>query len=112
MTTFTWTASYVEYDVTDLDPDQYSNSQVKVTNLFWQIMASDGEFYVPTSGSVSVEDQNRVYTLSAIKNVPNHVMVGWVQEALGPQGVADAEAQADAKLTEKKQPSQGGFTPE
>jgi hypothetical protein len=102
--TSVWSVSQTDYDI---DPD--SNGQVKVTNLHWRTMLEDG-LYTATSYGSTPDDQNRVYTLAALQNVPESVVVGWVQAALGAEEVQRIEAALLASIAEQKNPTSGGIT--
>lgn len=86
------------------------NNKVKVSNLHWTATLVDGEFSASRYGSVG-DDQNRVYTKAALKNVPDHVMVKWVQQALGQDEVDRIEAALLADIAEQRNPTHGSFVP-
>ena len=100
-----WKTSYCTYDVK-------TQSQVKATVLNYNVSKTDGEFYAGINGTVDVSEQNRVYTLAALKNVPNHVMTKWVTDALGAEQVQSLEDNIDARIAEQKTPTSGGFVPD
>ncbi len=114
MTEYEWKTGYCEYQFED-PSDQ--NGNVKVTILHWRCTVSDPDMSgipgVTSIGTVSAEDQNRVYTLSALQNVPESVMTGWVKQALdnSDQTVQDIEDQLLAQWNDAIQPSGGGITP-
>lgn len=91
----------------------YSNepsNKVKVTELHWTATLVDGEFTASRYGSAG-DQSNRVYTKAALSNVPEHVMVGWVQQALGPDEVDAIEAGLLADIEEQRNPTQGSIVP-
>jgi len=100
-----WKTGYCEYDVVE------NTNNVKVSALHWACSKQDAEFSGSSYGSVSAADQNRVYTLAALSNVPEHVMTGWVQQALGEEEVQRIEDAIDAQIVEAKTPTSGGLTP-
>jgi len=100
-----WKVGYCEYNNVE---DQ--QGQVKVTNLHYTVDQTDGEFTAHRYGSTS-DDQNRVYTLAALQNVPEQVMVGWVQQDLGSETVAEIEQSLADEIYLQENPTGGGFTP-
>jgi hypothetical protein len=99
-----WKVSRTDYDI---DPD--GSGQVKVTNLHWRATLIEGEFTASSYGSAG-DDQNRVYPLPALENVPESVVVGWVQDALGEEEVARIEQSMVDNIAEQKTPTSGGIT--
>jgi hypothetical protein len=112
MIEYEWKTGYCEYLFED-PADQ--NGNVKVTTLHWNCSASDpdnsGIPPVTNIGTVNAADQNRVYTLAALQNVPESVMTGWVKQALGDEEVASIEEGLERQYNEAAQPSGGGITP-
>jgi hypothetical protein len=123
MMVFEWKTKYCEYAFED-PADQ--NGNVFVTTLHWTCRArddgardasEDGSNSVSACGTVDAKDQNRVYTLAALRNVPESVMTEWVKQALdnAPEAeetsVADIEERLTARWNELQQPSTGGITP-
>jgi hypothetical protein len=99
-----WTISRTDYAI---DPD--ANGQVKVTTLHWRTTLVDGPYTASSYGATG-DDQNRVYALPALEAVPEHVVVGWAQAALGEEQVAAIEAGLEAQIVEQKTPTTGGVT--
>jgi hypothetical protein len=99
-----WKVSRTEYDI---DPD--GKGQVKVTNMHWTASLVEGEFTASSYGSAG-DDQNRVYPLAALEAVPESVVVGWVQAALGEEQVAQIEQGMVDNIAEQKTPTSGGIT--
>ena len=112
MTEYEWKTGYCEYQFED-PSDQ--NGNVKVTILHWRCTVSDPDMSgipgVTSIGTVSAEDQNRVYTLSALQNVPESVMTGWVKQALGEEEVQNVEDGLLAQWNDQVTPPGGGITP-
>lgn len=101
-----WITGYCEYD-----SNEQPAGNVKVTDLHWTCTASDSGESVSLVGSVNAAQQDRVYTLASLQNVPQHVMTNWVHQAMGAEDVAAVEANAAAQLEEKLNPTSGGFVP-
>ena len=110
-----WKCGWCEYDMA---PEGVPAGQVKVTTLHWDATQAEpnadpeeDDYSARQYGTVSTADQNRVYTLPALQNVPNHVMVGWVQDALGEEEVDRIEAALQANIDLQVTPTSGGLTP-
>jgi len=100
-----WKVGYCRWDAEGQPP-----GQVKVASLSWSAELVEGEFDAARTGG-TLDDQNRVYTLAALQNVPQSVMVGWAKQALGPTEVTRIEAEVNADLEAQKTPTEGGFVP-
>ena len=112
MTEYEWKTGYCEYLFED---PSNQNGNVKVTTLHWNCTVSDPDIPgipgVTNIGTVSAADQNRVYTLASLQNVPENVMTGWVQQALGDEEVQNIEDNLLAQWNDAIQPSGGGIAP-
>ena len=107
MITTEWKTGYCEYAI-------QSQPNVKVTTLHWQCIARDDDTTQTATniGTVDAGEQNRVYTLQALQNVPESVMTGWVQQALGAEEVAQIEQNVTEQLDAILNPTTGGLVPE
>ena len=103
MTDTVWDIARCGYDV-----EPGPGNSVKVTYMEWKATLTEGEFTATLYGTTP-DDQNRVYALPALKNVPEHVIVGWAQDALGPDEVANIEAKLAANVAEQTVPTSGGI---
>jgi len=99
-----WTTSYCQYD-------DEGGGQVLVDTLHWSVALEDSGFEASEHGTVNTADQNRVFALPALQNVPESVMTGWVQQALGTEEVDAIEARLVANIEEQKNPTSGGLVP-
>lgn len=106
MADYIWKTGYCEYTKEGL-----SGGQVKVTTLHWNCTLIDKDFSANEYGSVDASDQNRVYTLPALKAVPESVMNDWVKDALGAEEVAAIENRLQDSIYEQENPTTGGFDP-
>jgi hypothetical protein len=100
-----WTVSYCGWS-----NEGQSQGQVKVTVLHWRATLDEGEFHAEQYGSTP-DDQNRIYTLAGLEAVPEAVMVGWAQQALGQEEVDRIEAALAADIAEQQNPTTGGVSP-
>jgi hypothetical protein len=115
---YEWNTGYCEYKLND--PGQPAGN-VTVSELHWTCNARDdavpGDEFVSRYGTVDASEQNRVYTVAALSNVPASVMTGWVKQALDnlpseqKQSVADIEADLLTDWNNLQQPPTGGLTP-
>lgn len=106
---YNWHCTFCEY------LNEATGGKVKVSTLHWTCTSEDTDhpdITVQNIGSVGLQDQNRVYALPALKNVPEHVMVGWLKTALGDDMVAEIEKSVQTQHDEQVTPSGGGFVPE
>jgi len=100
-----WKCGFCEYTM-----EGQSQGQVKVTTLHYNVSLVEGEFSASSYGTTG-DEATRVYTLPALQAVPESVMVGWVQAALGQERVDEIEAALAANIAEQKTPTHGGVTP-
>jgi hypothetical protein len=83
---------------------------VKVTALHWRAtLFADG--FTASSYGTTPDDGNRVYTLPALENVPESVVIGWSQQALGAEGVARIEQALVDDIEQQKNPTSGSVNP-
>ena len=101
-----WKTGYCEYDI-----EEGGTGQVKVTTLHWLCSKTEGLNAASSYGTIDASEQSRVYTLPALQNVPESVMTGWVQQALGAEEVARIETDLDNQLIEQATPTHGGLSP-
>lgn len=100
-----WSAPAVDWT----DAEQ-GNGQVKVTTLHWRATLADAEFSASSYGTTP-DDGNRVYTKPALENVPESVVIGWIQQALGDEEVARIEQRLLDDIEMQKNPTSGTVTP-
>ena len=100
-----WKVGYCEYTSKD-----QQNGQVLVTTLHWTASLTDGE-YTASSYGTTPDDSNRVYALPALQAVPEHVILGWAQDALGQEEVDRIEQALADDIELQKNPVDGGFNP-
>ena len=97
----TWNAPAVDWQDVEDNP-----SQCKVTTLHWRATLVDGDFTASSYGTTP-DDQNRVYTKPALENVPESVVIGWIQQALGDEEVARIEQALADNIAEQQNPTSG-----
>jgi len=97
----TWKAPAVDWKDVEDNP-----SQCKVTTLHWLATLTEGEFTASSYGTTP-DDQNRVYTKPSLENVPESVVIGWIQQALGDEEVARIEQALADNIAEQQNPTSG-----
>ena len=100
-----WKAPAVDWQDTEGNPNQ-----AKVTTLHWRCSLTEGEFSASSYGTTP-DDQNRVYTKPALENVPESVIIGWIQQALGDEEVARIEQSLVDSIAFQKTPTSGTVNP-
>ena len=101
-----WNTNYCRYE--DVD----DAGQVKVTTLDYLVEQTVDEVTGSRQGRVDLSEENRVFPLPALLNVPASVMTGWIQDALGPEMVAQLEEDAMPGIEDETiDPPTGGFDP-
>lgn len=97
MTTYTWSISSM---LTVQQPDP--NYVVKV---FWGLTGVDGQTSASTAGSVEFAQNQEQSGFIPYDQLTEAIVVGWVQNYLGADGVADQEARIQAQIDILKNPS-------
>ena len=100
-----WSAPAVDWT----NVEQVSG-QVKVTTLHYRATLTDGPLTASSYGTTP-DDQDRVYTMAALEAVPESVVIGWIQQALGAEEVARIEQQLADDIVEQKTPTSGTVNP-
>ena len=100
-----WSAPAVDWT-----NEEQVGGQVKVTTLHYRAELTE-DIYTATSYGTTPDDGNRVYTLPALEAVPESVVIGWIQQALGAEEVARIEQALADDIAEQKTPTSGSVTP-
>lgn len=100
-----WSSPAVDYEKIATGGD------VLVTTLHWRaVLEADG--FTASSYGTTPDDQDRIYTLPALEAVPESVVIGWIQQALGAEEVARIEQALLDDIAEQKNPTTGTVSPE
>jgi hypothetical protein len=97
-TTFTWVIANLERETAD----------GFVFTAHYTIDAADGTYNTGAYGSIGFE---RPENLIPFADLTESVVVGWVQNALGAEKVAEIEAALQAQLDEQHAPSKAAGVP-
>ena len=89
MTTYTWTIDSM-YTVQQPDPNY-------VVNVLWTLTGVDGTTTASIDGN-TVFDSNQSGTFIPYANLTQATVIGWVQAALGEQGIANFEANVQGQI--------------
>lgn len=89
MTTYTWTINAM-YTVQQPDPDY-------VVNVVWTLTGVDGE-YTASIQSNTVFDSQQADPFIPYNELTQEIVIGWVQNSLGPNGIANYEANVQGQI--------------
>jgi hypothetical protein len=95
MTTYTWTIDAM-YTVQQPDPNY-------VVNVLWTLTGVDGQ-YTASIGGNSTFDSNQSGTFIPYNQLTQDIVIGWVQNQLGPQGIANYEANVQGQIDSQINP--------
>lgn len=88
-TTYTWTVNQM-YTVQQPDPNY-------VVNVLWTLTGVDGQYTASIQGN-SMFDSNQSSTFIPYDQLTQDIVIGWVQTQLGPQGIANFEANVQGQI--------------
>lgn len=88
-TTYTWTIDRM-YTLQTPDPDY-------VVNVLWTLTGVDGQ-YTASIGGNTVFDSNQSGTFIPYQDLTPEIVIGWVQNNLGEQGIANYEANVQGQI--------------
>jgi hypothetical protein len=89
MTTYTWTINAM-YTVQQPDPDY-------VVNVVWTLTGVDGE-YTASIGGNTLFDSQQANPFIPYNELTQEIVIGWVQSNLGPDGIANFEANVQGQI--------------
>lgn len=94
MNQYTWTIKELERNVADGG----------VTVVHYGCDVSDGTESIGAYGTISLTPDATADDFVPFENLTEEQVIGWVQDALGEETVANIQTQLDAKLDEKLNP--------
>jgi len=94
-TTYTWTIDRM-YTLQTPDPDY-------VVNVLWTLTGVDGQ-YTASIGGNTMFDSNQSSTFIPYQDLTQEIVIGWVQNNLGEQGIANYEANVQGQLNSMANP--------
>ena len=93
-TSFSWTIKQM-FTVNTPDPDY-------VVNVIWTLTGVDGEYTASIDGNNQFTVQEGTFTPYA--DLTQDQVIGWVQAALGPDGIANYEANVNGQIASMQNP--------
>ena len=88
-TTYTWTIDRM-YTLQTPDPNY-------VVNVLWTLTGVDGQ-YTASIGGNTMFDSNQSSTFIPYQDLTPEIVIGWVQNNLGEQGIANYEANVQGQI--------------
>lgn len=95
MTTWTWTINQM-YTLQQPDPDY-------VVNALWTLTGVDGQ-YTASIGGNTVFNTTQSDPFIPYNELTPEIVIGWVQASLGPDGIANYEANVNGQIESMKNP--------
>ena len=90
--TYTWTATNL------IGYPQYEGQTDVITTVFYTVVADDGEGHTASISSIQQTPLDPAVPFIPYSNLTNSIVIGWVQDDLGPEGVANVYANLDAQI--------------
>lgn len=75
-----------------------------VVNALWTLTGVDGEYTASIDGNTQFEVNQEQTDFVPFAQLTEALVVGWVQESLGEQGVANFEANVNGQIDSMKNP--------
>ena len=75
-----------------------------VVNALWTLTGVDGEYTASIDGNTQFEVNQEQTDFVPFAQLTEALVIGWVQESLGEQGVANFEANVNGQLESQKNP--------
>jgi hypothetical protein len=94
-TTYTWTVNQM-YTVQQPDPNY-------VVNVLWTLTGVDGQYTASIQGN-SMFDSNQSGTFIPYNQLTQDIVIGWVQNQLGPVGISNYEANVQGQINSQINP--------
>lgn len=95
-TTFTWTIDRM-MTVQQPDPDY-------VVGVFWTLTGVDGEYSANIIGHTRLEVNDESTEFIPYDQLTPEIVIGWVKDSLGEQGVFNFEDNVNGQIASKKNP--------
>lgn len=85
------------YTVQQPDPDY-------VVNVLWTLTGVDGQYTASIDGNTVFDSSQQTAPFVPYNELTPEIVLGWVQTALGPQGIANYEANVNGQIESMKNP--------
>jgi hypothetical protein len=76
-----------------------------ITVAHWTVSKTDGDVTVSSYGAQGFQPDPQAEGFVAFPQVTEAQVIGWIQDAMGTEGVASLEASLDAQIAQIKTPS-------
>jgi hypothetical protein len=90
--TYTWTATNL------IGYPQYEGETDVITTVFYTVTADDGEGHTASLQNIQQTPLDPLVPFIPYPDLTNDIVIGWVQDDLGPNGVASITANLDAQI--------------
>lgn len=90
--TYTWTATQL------IGYPQYDGHTDAITTVFYTVVADDGSGHTASISSIQQTPIDPAAPYIPYNNLTNDIVIGWVQNNLGENGVASITANLDAQI--------------
>ena len=94
--TYTWSVNSL-YTVQQPDPDY-------VVNILWTLTGTDGEHTASIDGNTQLAVEQEKEGFIPYDQLTESIVLGWVQESLGEQGVTNFEANVNGQIESQINP--------
>lgn len=95
-TNFTWTVDAM-YTVQQPDPNY-------VVNVLWTLTGVDGQNTASIGGNTMFSSAEQPEDFTPYDELTEEIVIGWVQDALGEDGIANYEANVNGQISSQKNP--------
>jgi hypothetical protein len=98
--TYTWTATNL------IGYPQYEGETDVITTVFYNVVADDGQGHTASLQSIQQTPLDPAAPFIPYPDLTNDIVIGWVQNALGANGVTSIYANLDAQIEAQINPPQ------
>lgn len=96
--TYTWTATNL------IGYPQYEGETDVITTVFYTVAADDGQGHTATLSSIQQTPLDPTVPFIPYADLTNDIVIGWVQDDLGENGVNSIYANLDAQIAAQINP--------
>ena len=98
--TYTWTAANL------IGYPQYDGETNVITTVFYTVVADDGQGHTASISSIQQIPLDPTAPFVPYADLTNDIVIGWVQNAIGANGVTSVYANLDAQIEAQINPPQ------
>lgn len=91
-TTYTWTVTNL------IGYPQYEGETDVITTVFYTVIGNDGAGHTASINLIQQTPLDPAVPFIPYSKLTNDIVIGWVQDALGPEGVANITANLDGQI--------------